>query len=105
MEFASGDKLTLATPLLKDETRTSCDSYPTYETTRVALALGTEMEKLPSSAVVVATLVPFIATVAPEKGFPSVPVTLPVILVCAIAKKENEKKRIKKHACFNDPFV
>ncbi len=54
-------------------------SYPTEVITRVTLASGAVIEKLPSLLVEVPVLVPFITTDAPESGAPPSPVTLPVI--------------------------
>jgi len=65
--------------VLLEETSTSCEPNPTYETVRVFTDPGTEMEKVPSVPVVVPLLVPFGLTVAPTIGEPSfASVTVPV---------------------------
>jgi hypothetical protein len=55
---------------------------------------------LPSAAVVVATVVPFTATVAPNTGLASGPITFPLTLVCAITALERKRNRVNANNCF-----
>src|SRR4051812_2020875 len=70
-------------------------SNPTYVTVKLFRPWGTDIEKLPSALVWVATFVPVTVTVAPDAGWLFAAVTIPVIIRWA---KEEREKSVNKNA-------